>query len=184
MLSSQAATSEASKALSSESMGTACRTFLKAVAGAAPTLREGPVRAHQVGVHLLDGVVPSSQRIVGGIADFRPVVLVIKPVVVGYESCKFPQLIRRFGTSQFLHRFVEQSSTISGHLIHTGFIQFNRPTHTAAREAEKRQPFFRVRPGCRPFVDFNAWPHGDTGTDRSRCPGPPTSPALSAMISA
>ena len=70
-------------ALSSESIGTACRTFLKRPVGAAPTRREGDSSAHQIGKAFLDRLIARAQRVVGGVGDGRFVLLVITLVVRG-----------------------------------------------------------------------------------------------------
>ena len=69
----KSATSSSLKALSSDSIGTACRTLAKPPAGAAPTRAMGESPPHQIGKLRLDRVVAPAQRVVVGVADDRRV---------------------------------------------------------------------------------------------------------------
>ena len=83
MRSTKSTTSSSAKALSSDSIGTACRTLAKPRAGAAPTLRDGDFERAQIGKARLDRGVAVAQRVVFGVGDRRRVLLVIALVVRG-----------------------------------------------------------------------------------------------------
>jgi hypothetical protein len=77
-------TSSSANALSSDSIGTACRTFLKRPDGAAPTFCDG------------DELVTNSgnlpQRVVFGVRNLRRVVLVVSPIVA-FERERQPLML-------------------------------------------------------------------------------------------
>ena len=74
-------TSSSAKALSSDSIGTAWRTFLKRPDGAAPTFCDGEFARDEFRKSLLDGVEALAQRVVFGVGDARRIVLIVAPVV-------------------------------------------------------------------------------------------------------
>ena len=82
MRATKSVTSSSAKALSSESIGTAWRTFLKRPVGAAPTFSDKRFKRAQIGKALFDVVVTLAQRVVVGVADGRLVLLVIALVVL------------------------------------------------------------------------------------------------------
>ena len=82
MRATKSVTSSSPKALSSDSIGTACRTLAKPRDGAAPTLRDRLSSVRRSGKARLDRLVAPPQRVVLGVGDRRRVLLVIALVVL------------------------------------------------------------------------------------------------------
>ena len=82
MRSTKSTTSSSEKALSSESIGTAWRTLAKRAGRRRADLQRQAFQRAQIGKALLDRVVALAQRIVFGVRDGRPVVLVVALVVL------------------------------------------------------------------------------------------------------
>ena len=76
-------TSSSANALSSDSIGTACRTLAKRADGAAPTRCVRLSSGAQLRKARLDRVIAPPQRVIFGVRHARRVVLVIAPVVPG-----------------------------------------------------------------------------------------------------
>ena len=81
MRATKSVTSSSLKALSSDSIGTACRTLAKPRDGAAPTLRDRLSSGAQVREARLDRLVAPPQRVVFGVRNGRRVLLVVALVV-------------------------------------------------------------------------------------------------------
>ena len=81
MRATKSATSSSEKALSSDSIGTACRTLAKPRDGAAPTLRDRLSSVRRSGKRASIGVVALPQRVIVGVGDGRRVLLVVALVV-------------------------------------------------------------------------------------------------------
>ena len=77
----KSATSSASNAFCSDSIGTACRTLAKPRAGAAPTLRDRLSSVRRSGKSFLDRLVAPAQRVVLRVRHRRRVLLVVAFVV-------------------------------------------------------------------------------------------------------
>ena len=83
MRATKSTTSCSAMALSSESIGTACRTFLKRPVGAAPTRFDGESGRTRSRKARLDRRVALAQSVIGGVGDLGRVFLIVAPVVLG-----------------------------------------------------------------------------------------------------
>ena len=85
----KSATSSASNAFCSDSIGTAWRTLAKPRAGAAPTLRDRLSSVRRLGNACLDRLIAAAQRVVFRVRHRRRVLLVVGYVVLadlGFEA--------------------------------------------------------------------------------------------------
>ena len=97
-------TSAPSKALSSDSIGTRCRTLPKSATGGAPTRWDGLSGADQFGKARLDRLVAPAQGVVLGVRDLRRVALVVEAVVAGDLGGERRQLPGRLLARELLDR--------------------------------------------------------------------------------
>ena len=98
--STNSVTSSSSKALSSDSIGTRCRTLPKRLAGLRADAPRRAVGAHELGKARLDRRVAAAQRIVLGIGDLGRILLIVELVVVSDDGGEPLQLVLGLGLTE------------------------------------------------------------------------------------